>query len=454
MNDKDLQQLLDETAAKLGVVGAQLSIYDGRTQRDFATGYRNRELELPVTTGTLFQIGSTTKVFNAALIMSLVDAGKLDLDTPVAEYIIDFQLDDAQAKQTMSLRHLLSMSAGLDNGPYYDYGRGDDALGRYVGMMGGVPLIFAPGSAYGYSNASTNVSGHAAARVMGRTWEHLLTERIWEPLGLKHSALFAEDLLLHAVAMGYKKKESGEGLERTPNWCLPRSIAPAGGLTCCSTGDLVRLGRMFLDRGKSASGVQVLSQAAVEVVQQPQVKLPTRQYADEWCIGPCRKKWGGHVLYGHGGTNLSGSSMLLWCPEKNVAIATLVNVAAQGYPLADAIFDQVLPRLFGIDKPKAPTPKSVTPIKTDFAPYVGRFEAHGMRYDFAVKNDKLMLHCAPEGLFPEVNCELIPLGDERFLPTDLAVSGNRNWDVAFWGRDGQGRATNFLQGVFPLRRTG
>jgi hypothetical protein len=49
--------------------------------------------------------------------------------------------------------------------------------------------------------------------------------------------------------------------------------------------------------------------------------------------------------------------------------------------------------------------------------------------------------------------ELIPLGGDRFLPADPALGGNRGWDVAFWGDDGNGRATHYLDGVFALRRT-
>ena len=73
MNDDALQSLLDKTASELGIVGAQLAIFDGARLREFATGRRNQELDLPTTTSTLFQIGSTTKVFNAAVVMSVVD---------------------------------------------------------------------------------------------------------------------------------------------------------------------------------------------------------------------------------------------------------------------------------------------------------------------------------------------------------------------------------------------
>ena len=452
MNDEDLQRLLAETAKRFGVVGAQLSIYDGQSQRNFVTGYRNLELRLPVTPETLFQIGSTTKVFNATLILSLVDAGRLHLDAPVCTYIRDFRLADLEAARGITLRQLLSMSAGLDNGPYYDYGRGDDALGRYVEALAGVPQIFEPGTAFGYSNASSNVAGYAAARVMGETWERLLTERIWGPLGLSQSALFAEELLQHPVALGYEQATSGAKIQRIPIWSLPRSLAPAGSLTCCSAGDLIRLARLFLDRGKAIDGTHVLSADAVEIMQSPHIRLPTRLLADEWCVGPYRKKWGGHILFGHSGTNKSGSSLLLWCPEKNIAIASLVNVKEQGYPLADSICDVVFPQLFGIDKPLGARPDDAMPVPTDLRPYLGRFEAFGMSQTLAIQGDTPILDSVIHGKVV-TDCKLIPLGEGRFLPCDLEVSGNRNWDIAFWGVDASGRATHLLQGVFPLRRT-
>jgi hypothetical protein len=212
---------------------------------------------------------------------------------------------------------------------------------------------------------------------------------------------------------------------------------------------------MFLDRGKSVEGVQVLSEATIEAMQRPQVRLPTHLFANEWCLGPFRKLWDGHVLFGHSGTNLSGSSMLLWCPQKIMAIATVVNVPDQGYPLADAIFDVVFPQVFDICKPAAATPQNVTAVKTDVHPYVGRFEAFGVTYTFAVDGHDLTLTSTTVHT-PDTDvtgCELIALGEGRFLPCDLRVSGNRNWDIAFWGSDASGRATHLLQGIFPLRRT-
>ena len=160
--DIAIQKLVDETARELGIDGAQLAIHDGVKLREFATGLANLERQVPVRSDTLFQIGSTTKVYNAATIMTLVDEGALDLDTPVKNYIRDFKLADARSTDSVTLRHLLSMWAGIDNGPYTDYGRGQDAIEQYVKAFGDVPVVFEPGEGFGYSNAGTNISGLAA----------------------------------------------------------------------------------------------------------------------------------------------------------------------------------------------------------------------------------------------------------------------------------------------------
>lgn len=459
MDDTALQELLGEAATRLGVVGAQLALFDGSRVREFAVGLRHRELGLPVTTDTLFQIGSTTKVFNAALVMSLVDEGRLDPDTPVSEYIPRFRLANWEAQKSITLRHLLSMSGGIDNGSYHDYGRGDDALERYVAALAGVAQVFRPGSAFGYSNASTNVAGHAAACVTGETWEQLLAERILAPLSLTASAMFAEDLLIHPLALGYRRNKATEAVERVGHWALPRSCAPAGASLCCSAGDLVRFACMFLRNGRSLDGSRVLSESAVTTMQTPQIDLPTELMARRWCVGPYWKQWGGYTFYGHSGTNTGGSSMLLWCPPRQLAFATTVNVPDQGYPLADHILDRVLPELFGIAKPPAPDPEQITPVAVDLRRFTGRFEALGITVEMSVRDGRLVAIEDSDvarmyNLDALTESELIPLGGDRFLPRNPAFSGNRLWDVAFWDETGCGRATHYLHGVFALRRVG
>ena len=459
MNDQQLQQLLDQAAERLNVAGAQLALlHDGRL-RAFATGLRNREQELPVTHDTLFQVGSTCKVFNAAMVMALVDAGTLKLDVPIKTWIPDLVLSSYRAQEEITLRHLLSMSSGMDNGSYQDYGRWDDAVRSYVAALAGVPHVFEPGTGFGYSNAGSSTAGHVMERATGKTWEALLRALVLDPIGLKQTAAFAEELLFHPLALGYVQSSTGSDLELLRRWALPRSMGPAGGTLCASASDLVRLAKMFLDQGRCDSGKQILSPAAVDEMHTPQVQLPTRLMAQKWGMGPYWKQWEGHTIHGHSGTNLGGSSMLLWCPEKHVAAATTVNVADQGYPLADTIFDTVFPDLFGIRKPAQLTAENAEPVAFEAERYCGRYESLGNVMNVSLSGDKLLGRLDSEvfrriGLSDSVETEMIPLGEDRFLPGDPAAGGNRGWDVGFWGDDGQGRATNFLNGMFAYRRTG
>ena len=78
-----INSLFQQAAIDSGAVGVQLSIIKGGQQFDFVHGSANTELNLPMTQDTVIQIGSTTKVFNAAIVMSMVEEDLLDLDVPV-----------------------------------------------------------------------------------------------------------------------------------------------------------------------------------------------------------------------------------------------------------------------------------------------------------------------------------------------------------------------------------
>src|SRR5689334_5305166 len=74
---EQLRRIVNHAAAASGAVGVQVSVILGDHRADFAWGSANAELGTPMTTETVVQIGSVTKVFNAAMIMTLVDEGKL-----------------------------------------------------------------------------------------------------------------------------------------------------------------------------------------------------------------------------------------------------------------------------------------------------------------------------------------------------------------------------------------
>ncbi len=428
--------MVKETAESLGVVGAQVAVVSGGDVRVCSTGLANAALGIPVTDDTLFQIGSTTKVYTAALVMQLADAGQVDIDAPVSDYLPEHHFG------AITPRQLMAMTSGLDNGPYADTGRGDDCVAAYVRLIRDIPPIHQPGAGFGYTNASTIVSGLLVERITGQCWDDALRDRLLAPAGLAHTASLAEELPYHRVAVGYA------GGEPVRPFFVSRGMGPSGSTLCASAPDLAAFGRLFLRGGEAADGTRVLSAQAVAEMTTPQVDVPARCFADHWCVGPYLKIWDGVRVYGHSGTTLSGSSTLLWVPERDLVVATVVNVADRGYPFADAVIREIMRAEAGIEKPPLPQPDPSQRVSPE--PYVGLYETHDGVFEVGHVDGRLRLTLRSAG-GSAVGTDLIPLGDHRFLPTDDAFTGNHMWDVAFVMGEA-GRAVRLLNGAFAARR--
>ena len=449
MKQAHLEDLLGSALEDLDIAGgAQVALrVDGETLRA-ASGLANARSGLEVSHETLFQIGSTTKVFNACLVMKLVESGEVDLDQAVASYLPDLEISPSGRQWDITPRQLLSMSSGIDNGPYHDTGRGDDSLTRYLECLVDLPMIHEPGEGFGYSNASSDVAGRILEVRSQRPWERALSEDLLDPIGLKNTHASIDQIILHPTAVGHAG--SRESPEPLPHWGITQGQAPAGSTLCSTASDLTEFASMFL--GESAQG-SVLSQEVLELMQTPQVRCPTRLMAHDWCLGPYHKVWDEAHIFGHSGTNFSGSSMLLWIPSKRAAIATLTNDPPKGYPLAEHLFREILPEVLGISMPE--TPQVVSLAQSELDSYVGSFAAHKALVTVTREGHALHLHKRNDN-FTHLGGEALelkslaePLGEGRFLVKDPLFSGGRDWDVAFWGED----ASHLTDGVFTYRQT-
>ena len=115
--------------------GAAVAVGVGDELVEAATGVVNRDTGVETTTDSVFQIGSVTKVWTAALVMQLVDEGLVDLDAPVRRYLPEFGVVDAAASASVTVRQLLSHTGGFDGDLFEDTGRGDDAVDRLLAFM-------------------------------------------------------------------------------------------------------------------------------------------------------------------------------------------------------------------------------------------------------------------------------------------------------------------------------
>ncbi len=453
----DLQTLVNEAATASGTAGAQVSVILGDQRADFVYGSANTELNMPMTVDTLVQIGSVTKVVNAALVMTLVDDGTLALDTPVVKYIPELRLSDQEAQTKVTLRQLLSMSSGIDNGPYIEHGRGEDALARHVATAKDIPLNFPPGQGFGYSNTGTCIAGFAAQRATGSSWDALLRQRIFKPAGLAHAETLAEELPYYRVSVGHAPPANGQPAAVVRPWYVNRAQGPAGSTLAMSARDLASFGELFVNGGKAASGNRVLSEDAVRAMVTPTTDVPMAVpqwgVGNKWGLGPNMSKWEDTVVWGHAGGNRSGMSQLIWMPQKRAVLAFTVNVPAALEPFTARMFDGFSHAVFGVRAPKPPAPDSSATV-ADPKRFVGIYERFEARFEISERAGGLYYreHRVPAGLAAEVTIEgdLASLGGDRFLLK--AASYPSGLPRAFFGRDDQGRATNLVDPMRAARR--
>src|SRR5579884_1705656 len=105
---------LADLAAEHGVVGASVAVRQGHTVLRAATGVTNLRTGVEVTPDTLFQIGSISKSYTAALVMQLVDEGLVDLDAPVERYVPGFTTARPEEAARVTPLHLLNHTSGVD----------------------------------------------------------------------------------------------------------------------------------------------------------------------------------------------------------------------------------------------------------------------------------------------------------------------------------------------------
>ncbi|MBG0830323.1 serine hydrolase [Planomonospora sp. ID67723] len=393
---------LAELIAEFEVPGANLAfLHEGRVH-EFAAGVLSTGTGVEVTTDSLFQIGSVTKVWTATQIMLLAEQGRLTLDTPVIEILPEFRLADAGLAGTVTVRHLLSHTSGIDGDLFLDTGRGDDCLERYVAACADLARNHPLGVTQSYGNSGFVIAGRIVERLTGQVWDAALREQIIEPLGLTHTWTLPEDVIRFRAATGHF-----DGVP-SPVWGLMRSCGPAG-LICSRPADVVAFARAHF-------GTELL--AAPEAMREPQVDIPNPYtLGRQWGIGWVLDEWDGKRIVSHGGNTIGQAAMLWAVPDSGTAACVLANggrTAAFQHALATELFDELLG--LAVPPPLGP-PES--PVEVDVERYAGVYERTGNRVTLTVRDGRLLLHSAATGtlagLRPPLEFELVPVDETTFV---------------------------------------
>lgn len=445
---------LPELLRENEVPGAAIAVYADGEVFDFASGVLSKATGVEATTGSLFQIGSITKVWTATLVMQLVDDGLIELDAPVQKYLPDFALADQTAASTLTVRQLLSHTAGFEGDVFTDTGMGDDCVEKYVASLATDAQLFPPGELFSYNNAGFCVLGRLVEVLREKPFDECLRERLFAPLGLEHAATDAYQAILHRVAVGHIRPEPDAPPVPAPVWALVRSNAPAGAMLCMSPRDLLAFARMQLDGGTAPDGTVVLQPDSVAAMRQSQVTVPDLgMMGDEWGLGWELFRTSSGLMIGHDGGTIGQSAFLRILPERNVAVALLTN-GGDTLALYRTVFEHVLRELAGVELKPSPEPPD-HPERIDASRYVGTYSCDII--DMIVRQDddgRVWVEEIPKGIFVELGGkpetkELVHLRGDTLIP--LTADRGVYIPAAFVGDDGASHA-QYLHTGRAIRR--
>ena len=210
-------------------------------------GVRDFEKQLPVTPDTLFAIGSSSKAFTSMLVAMAADSGKLSFDDPPRKFLPYFKLRDPEADARITVRDLLSHSSGLNR---TDIAWLTGALSREEVIR--VAAQAKPSAKlrerFLYQNVMYSAAGEVAARALGSTWEGLVEERIFRPLGMKSSVTNVPAMRrARDYSFGYFYDEDTKETRRLPTRDFP-AVAAAGAINS-NARDMAQWLRLMLGGG-------------------------------------------------------------------------------------------------------------------------------------------------------------------------------------------------------------
>lgn len=305
-----------------GSPGCAVGIYrDGKISLTKGYGYANLEESVPITSETVFDVGSVSKQFTAASILLLEEQGKLRLDDDVRKYVPELPDYGTQTGHKITILHLLNHTSGLrdysslfllagvnDDSLMTD----EDALGIIVRQKG---LNFPPGSEWQYSNSGYVLLSLILQRITGETLAKFETKNIFSPLGMTHTQ-YRDDhtSLIPHRALAYTQDANGD-------YKLSVSYAEetGDGMLQTSIEDLVKWDESFYT-GK-VGGKQLVSE-----MEQPARLNDQRtvDYAKGLYVGHYR---GLRIVY-HSGGSAGYRAYLLRFPEEHFSAACLCNLSS------------------------------------------------------------------------------------------------------------------------------
>ncbi|MEO8451956.1 MAG: serine hydrolase domain-containing protein [Gemmatimonadota bacterium] len=432
-----LDQVIADVVAKRDLPGMALAVVQGdRVIYSKGHGFADIAAKRPMTDSTPTVIGSTSKPLTALAVLRLVAENKLALDTPIVRYIPEIKFTDPRGSG-ITLRQLLTNRSGIVagfSGAAYQRPAIQDsaAVGRLAREIATIPLLFAPGQGYKYSNRGWVLAGYIVERVGGMPVEDFMAKEVYGPLGMTHTTL--EFWKVPDIAQGYWE---GIAIRNHPgNASVSREYGPAG-MMVSTVQDMAKLEIALMNGGKSVTGQQFLTPALLAEAFRPQADAeselggPTK-YGLGWevdsMLGTLTIKKAGSV----------GTLVALWVmlPERHLGLVFTFNREDyQALPVLQSVLKVLAGGTADSFPSSGPPAAPPTPVAVNVAP--GAFAKWIGSYD--TRNGDAKVYQRGDSLFAElegIDIVLVPSSDSSFVQWDDRVHHAGN-DLSFHRGRGQ-----------------
>jgi len=323
-NDKaKVEKFIEKQMNKGKIPGMSVIIVKGdKTVYQKGFGYSDIESKKPVTSKSLFEIGSNSKAFTALGILNLQKSGLIKIDDEVIKYIPWLKVKYKKKEASITIEELLHHTSGIpfktiDKIPVSN---NDYALENTVKTLINIDLNSKPGEKFQYASMNYDVLGLIIEKVTGVSYEKYIEENVLKPMELDSTYLYSSELIGKDIAKGYKLGILKPRLYNAP---VSRGNKPAGYIIS-SAEDMAKWIKIQLGTFDESK----FSKDLIENSHIPNRRVAPladgSSYADGWFV---YQKGGGEIS--HGGNNPNYSSFIVFRPEDKVGIAVLSNTNSE-----------------------------------------------------------------------------------------------------------------------------
>lgn len=326
MAQRHIEHIVDAWVSTKQPPGMGIALLrDGSLLTTLTRGMADVARSQPVTSPTVFRIGSITKTMTALAVMQLWEQGRVDLDAPVDQYLRSYRVAHPDPEMPpITLRHLLTHTAGLGmlrswRDLFSTHGRLGVPLGQPLPSLpdyygGLLRAQAAPGAYWSYANHGFATLGQVVEDVSGEPYAGYLHAHVFTPLGMQHSDVLRGAGVAEQLAVGY-------GWGTRPVRDL--EIVPSGaGSVFASLADMARYAEALLNGGANEQG-RVVQGATLERMLRPHYQLHPR--LPGMGLGFILDRLGDEPLAWHNGGWPGFFSLLLLAPRAGAGVVLLTN---------------------------------------------------------------------------------------------------------------------------------